>query len=108
MNETDALAVFDALSNATRLKMLRSLIAAGPTGLTAGDVAEAVGASPSRASFHLSTLAKAGVVTSERVARQMIFRADYGRLAGLVDFLVQDCCRNDPNLVACLQGRGCP
>ncbi|MEM9972178.1 MAG: helix-turn-helix domain-containing protein, partial [Pseudomonadota bacterium] len=64
MNEEMALAAFAALSHPTRLKMLRALVEAGPEGLGAGDVAHLAGATPSRASFHLTALAEVGLVTA--------------------------------------------
>ena len=101
MNEPQALTAFAALSNETRLKMLRHLVSAGTTGLSAGELAGAVGASPSRASFHLSTLTEAGLVTAERQARTITYRAAFEALGGLIAFLMEDCCANDPRVAAC-------
>ncbi|HVY51867.1 MAG TPA: transcriptional regulator, partial [Devosia sp.] len=53
MEERQALDGFAALSQSTRLRMIRALVVAGPAGLAAGAVGEAVGASSSSASFHL-------------------------------------------------------
>ena len=101
MEETNATAAFGALANATRLRILKRLIAAGPAGLTAGSIAEAVGASPSRASFHLSALSDAGLIAAERLARQIIYRADYAAMGGLIAYLLHDCCGDDPRVRAC-------
>lgn len=101
MNEDLAMAAFAALSNKTRLKIIRALVSAGTTGLSAGDLADAAGASPSRASFHLSALAEAGLVTSQREARTIIYRVSFEGLGGLVSFLMEDCCGNDPRVLAC-------
>jgi DNA-binding transcriptional ArsR family regulator len=101
MEEERALAAFAALSNPTRLKMIRLLVAAGPSGASAGDVAEGAGASPSRASFHLSALADAGLVTVDRQARTMIYKVSFEGLGALVAFLMEDCCGNDPQVIAC-------
>lgn len=54
IEEAQALDAFAALSQATRLQMVRALVVAGPDGLAAGAVGDAVGASSSSASFHLS------------------------------------------------------
>ncbi len=40
---TDAAACFDALGQPTRLGLMRALLAAGPSGLAAGDVADTLG-----------------------------------------------------------------
>ena len=96
MNDATAVAAFGALAHETRLSLLKRLVAAGGAGLSAGALAEAVGASPSRASFHLSTLAETGLVTVERRAREMIYRVDFAAMGGLAAYLLEDCCRNDP------------
>lgn len=101
MNEQNAIAAFSALSNATRLKLLRLLVEAGPVGVTAGDLAEAIGASPSRASFHLATLSEAGLATSERQAREIRYRVSFAALGALMDFVLNDCCKGDPVVRSC-------
>lgn len=100
MNPTEAQALdaFAALSQATRLRMVRALVVAGPDGLAAGDVAEAVGASSSSASFHLSHLERAGLVRSRRDARSIIYSASIAGLSGLVEFLMRDCCQGHPEI----------
>lgn len=100
MKETQALDAFAALSQATRLQMVRALVVAGPDGMAAGAVGEAVGASSSSASFHLSHLERAGLVRSRRAARSIIYSADYESLAGLVAFLMRDCCQGRPEVCA--------
>ena len=101
MNEEEALAAFGALSHETRLRLLKTLVAAGPGGLRAGTLADAVAASPSRASFHLAALAGTGLVTAERHAREITYRVDFRRISGLVRFLLEDCCAGDPTARAC-------
>ena len=98
--EAQALDAFGALSQATRLQMVRALVVAGPDGLAAGAVGEAVGASSSSASFHLANLERAGLVQSRRDARSIIYSANFEGLAGLVDFLMRDCCQGRPEVCA--------
>lgn len=98
LKEVQALDAFAALSQETRLRMLRALVVAGPEGLAAGAVGEAVGASSSSASFHLAHLERAGLVQSRREARSIIYSASYDGLAGLVAFLMQDCCQGHPEV----------
>jgi len=95
LGERQALDAFGALSQATRLQMIRRLVVAGPDGLAAGAVAEAVGVSSSSASFHLAQLERAGLVASRREARSIIYSADYSTLSALVDFLMWNCCQRD-------------
>ena len=98
MNETQALEAFGALSQGTRLAMVRALVVAGPEGLSAGAVGNAVEVSSSGASFHLANLERAGLVTSRRVSRSIIYSASYDSLAGLVAFLMRDCCQGHPEV----------
>lgn len=98
IDEMQALDAFGALSQATRLQMVRVLVVAGTDGLAAGAVGDAVGASSSSASFHLAHLERAGLVQSRRSARSIIYTASYEGLAGLVEFLMRDCCQGHPDV----------
>lgn len=100
MKEHQALDAFGALSQETRLQMIRALVVAGPDGMAAGVVGAAVGASSSSASFHLSHLERAGLVQSRREARSIIYSANCEGLSGLVQFLMQDCCQGRPEVCA--------
>lgn len=106
MNESQALDMLGALSQETRLRIVRHLVRCGPDGASAGEVSAAVGAAASRASFHLSTLENAGAVTAERRSRQIIYRANFERLGGLIAFLLEDCCGCHPDIVACCAPSG--
>ncbi len=107
MDEDSALAALSAISSATRLRILKTLVSAGETGMTAGEIGEKVDAAPSRASFHLSTLSDAGLVTSNRQSRQIIYCVDFKAMGGLVRYLLEDCCDNNPTVRACCVGGDC-
>ena len=98
MNQRQAIAAFAALSQETRLRMLRHLVTVGPAGLSAGALADAVGASASNLSFHFKELEHAGLVASRREGRSIIYSAAYPALSGLVAFLVLDCCQARPEV----------
>jgi len=100
LEEAQALDAFAALSQQTRLQMVRVLVQAGPEGLPAGAVGEAVDASSSSVSFHLSNLERAGLVQSRRVSRSIIYSANYAGLSGLIEFLMRDCCQGHPEVCA--------
>lgn len=101
MNEPEALAAFAALSQDTRLRVVRLLVQAGPDGMAAGAIGEALGgASTSRLSFHLTHLEHAGLIQSRREGRFIIYSAVYRALAGLVGFLMKDCCQGHPEICA--------
>ena len=92
MEERQALAAFGALSQETRLRILRLLVVAGPEGLAAGLIAEQAGVSASNVSFHIKELERAGLVSARRESRSILYSVDFGALNGLVRFLMEDCC----------------
>lgn len=101
MDELHALSAFAALSQETRLRIVRLLVKAGPEGLPAGAIGAAMdGASSSRMSFHLSQLEQAGLVASRREGRSIIYSAAYGALSDLIAFLMRDCCQGHPEVCA--------
>ena len=97
---------FAALSQETRLAAFRLLVRAGPAGLPAGEIARALGAAPSTLSTHLGLLQRAGLVSSERRSRQIVYRADYDGVGALMKFLMEDCCKGHPAVRAALARRG--
>jgi ArsR family transcriptional regulator len=101
MDESRAALLFGALSNPDRLRVLRALVRAGPEGLAAGEIAAALGASPSRASFHLAALAEVGLVCSEREARKIRYRVAFDAIGGLMRYLLMECCADAPALRRC-------
>ena len=109
MIENNALDMFGALSQEARLRIVRYLVKCAANGASAGDVGKYVEATSSRASFHLSALESAGVITSERQSRNIIYRANFENLGSLVSFLLNDCCGNHPDIRACcgLENRRC-
>ena len=79
-----------------RLQIFRTLIARG--GMPAGELAEVLGVGPSTLSFHLKDLRQAGLVTSQKNGRQIIYGADFGNFNELLGYLVDDCCGGRPEL----------
>jgi DNA-binding transcriptional ArsR family regulator len=98
MDERQALMAFAALSQETRLRLLRQLVIAGPEGTAAGNLASEVGVSASNVSFHLKELEGAGLIGSRREGRSIIYNAAYPALSGLIAFLMQDCCQGRPEV----------
>jgi ArsR family transcriptional regulator len=92
MEEDDVIRALAALAHPMRLRVFRALVVVGPEGLTPGVMAEALQASATRLSFHLKELAHAGLVTQEREGRNLIYRAAYDRMDGLLSFLTDNCC----------------
>ena len=101
MNESQAIAALGALSHETRLHIVRHLVKAGHEGDTAGSIGTAVNAAPSKITFHISTLERAGVVSSERVSRQIIYRIRFEQIGSLLKYLMDDCCKYHSTVLRC-------
>ncbi|MFY0679707.1 MAG: helix-turn-helix transcriptional regulator [Thalassovita sp.] len=106
MDEDSTIAAFAAISNVTRFRILKTLVAQGPAGMTAGDIAQAVEASPSRTSFHLSNMAAAKLVLSDRQSRQILYRVDFEAIGQMLSYFMQDCCANNQVVRSCCVGNG--
>lgn len=101
MQRDQALTALQALANAARLDLVRLLVPAGAEGLAAGDIARALGLSASRLSFHLAALEQAGLIRSRRDGRNVFYSVDAGGLGATIAFLLNDCCMDHPEVVAC-------
>lgn len=101
MTDSTAVAALSALANDSRLRLIKALVRAGPEGLAAGQIAQAIEATPSRTSFHLAALSEAGLVSQTRVARHVIYRVEFGALGALMGYLLHDCCAGHPKVRAC-------
>lgn len=100
MDERQALLSFAALSQETRLRILRMLVVAGPDGMAAGAIAERADVSPSNVSFHIKELERAGLTKSRRDSRSIIHAAEFEALSVLIRFLMEDCCAGHPDICA--------
>ncbi|MES2056740.1 MAG: metalloregulator ArsR/SmtB family transcription factor [Pseudomonadota bacterium] len=100
MENDSAIAALAALAQSTRLDAFRLLVRHEPAGLPAGEVARALGVPQNTLSVHLATLARAGLVRSERRSRVINYRADLDQVKELALFLVKDCCGGDAALCA--------
>jgi len=98
MDKNHALSAFDALSQETRLDVLRLLIQAGPEGIPAGEIGDRLDVRQNTMSVNLKVLAQAGLVTAEREGRTIRYAADYTAIQSLVLFLMKDCCGSREDL----------
>jgi ArsR family transcriptional regulator len=85
-----------ALAQETRLAIFRLLVEAGPEGVPAGQISELLEVPAATLSFHLKELAHAGLAHARPAGRFMFYSADFERMAGLMTFLTQNCCRGMP------------
>lgn len=81
-----------ALAQEHRLAAYRLLVQAGPDGIAAGALAQALGVPPSSMSFHLAQLSNAGLVSQRRESRSLIYSADFAAMNGLLGYLTENCC----------------
>ena len=95
-----------ALAQEHRLAVYRLLVQAGPEGMPAGALAEAVGVPASSMSFHLAQLSHAGLVTQRRQSRSIIYSADYAAMDALMAYLTENCCGGLPCLPETAPGPG--
>jgi ArsR family transcriptional regulator len=93
-----AVSVLAALAQPTRLAIFRLLLKHEPVGITAGLIADTIGAPHNTISTHLAILVRAGLLRSAREGRTIGYRADIEGMRALVAFLVHDCCNGHPEL----------
>jgi len=98
MSEAGAVKRLAALAHETRLRLFRTLIAAGPEGVPAGTLAERLGVSPSNLSAHLTILSQTGLIAARRSGRQRIYSVDLAAAGALIDYLVSECCAGHPEV----------
>ncbi len=100
MEEQQVVRSLAALAQAHRLKAFRLLVVAGPQGLTPGALAEALEVPAATLSFHLKELSHAGLVTQERISRNVVYRAAFEHMNELLAFLTENCCQGEACLPA--------
>lgn len=92
MDMKQALTAFGALSQQTRLEVFQMLVRAGPDGMLAGEIGEALGVKQNTMSANLSVLLNAGLARNERQGRTVRYFADYEASRALIRFMMRDCC----------------
>jgi ArsR family transcriptional regulator, arsenate/arsenite/antimonite-responsive transcriptional repressor len=100
MEKTDAVAALAALAQDNRLDVFRLLVQAGPDGMPAGAIADALDLAPNTLTFHFDRLRTAGLVTARREGRSIIYAAKFEQMNALVGFLTENCCGGAPCLPA--------
>ena len=98
MKDQAAVEMLSALAHEHRLKIFRLLVRAGPSGMPSTDIAEAVGISPTGASFHLKELDRAGLIVATRQGRYIRYAIQFDGMRQLLTYLTEDCCQGQPEL----------
>lgn len=86
-----AVEALGALAQETRLQICIMLVQAGSTGMPAGDISLALGVAQNTLSFHLSHLERAGLITSRRQGRFIIYSANSRLIDQLILYLAEFC-----------------
>ena len=107
MNEKQAIQSLAALAQEARLRVFRALVVAGQVGMTPTAISGSLGLAGNTLSFHLKELAHAGLITQERQGRNLIYRAEFANMNGLLTFLTENCCRGQECLSPATPSCGC-
>jgi DNA-binding transcriptional ArsR family regulator len=98
LTEAQAISALAALAQSTRLAIFKLLIKHEPVGITAGVIAETIGAPHNTLSTHLAILVRAGLLRAAREGRTIIYRSNVEGMQSLLHFVVNDCCDGHPEL----------
>jgi ArsR family transcriptional regulator, arsenate/arsenite/antimonite-responsive transcriptional repressor len=105
MEKIEAVTALAALAQVSRLDVFRLLVEAGPEGMPAGQIANTLGLAPNTLTFHFDRLRGAGLVTSRREGRSMIYAARFETINALLGYLTDNCCGGTPE--TCFPARYC-
>jgi ArsR family transcriptional regulator, arsenate/arsenite/antimonite-responsive transcriptional repressor len=104
MNRKLAAQCLSELGNLTRLDIYRLLVRAGLDGMNISDIQTRLSVPASTLAFHLGGLVGVGLVSQEKVGREVICRAKHRQLSAVMEFLREHCCEGfDDELVALRQ-----
>jgi DNA-binding transcriptional ArsR family regulator len=98
LSEPHAISALAALAQPTRLAIFRLLIKHEPVGITAGVIADTIGAPHNTLSSHLAILVRAGLLRSTREGRTIIYRSNVEGMRDLIGYLISECCDGHPEL----------
>tara|TARA_R110000868_G_scaffold262401_1_gene520962 strand:+ start:137177 stop:137488 length:312 start_codon:yes stop_codon:yes gene_type:complete len=97
MDIKNATEAFTALSQETRLKVFKILVEYGHTGTAAGTISKTLNMPHNSLSFHLTHLSQAGLITSQKKGRSIIYTANIQSIENLIHYLKENCCSKQNN-----------
>src|ERR1700687_4910325 len=100
MKKSTVIGALGALAQETRLDIFRLLVQKGPEGLPAGEIGSRLGQPSPTLSFHLNQLKFAGLVSSRRESRSIIYSANFKAMNDLLAYLTENCCGGRPEICA--------
>lgn len=95
MEEKQIIKALSALAQPHRLQIFRALVVTGTPGLTPAVMAEGLGVPAATLSFHLKELLNAELISQERNGRNLIYRAQFANMNGVLAYLTQNCCQGE-------------
>ena len=96
MEDKTVIKALAALAQPNRLQIFRLLVVQGLQGMTPAAVAQALSLPAATLSFHLKELLHAGLVSQTREGRNVIYRASFDHMNGVLTFLTSNCCEGQP------------
>jgi ArsR family transcriptional regulator, arsenate/arsenite/antimonite-responsive transcriptional repressor len=107
MKKLTVIAALGALAQETRLDIFRMLVQKGPDGLPAGEIGSRLAQPSPTMSFHLNQLRFAGLISSRRESRSIIYSANFKAMSDLLTYLTENCCGGRPELCSPTAAVGC-
>jgi len=98
MRDDAAVEMLSALAHQHRIRIFRLLVRAGPPGVAASEIADAIGVPATGASFHLKELDRAGLIVATRQGRFIRYAISIEHMRQLLEYLTEDCCQGQPEL----------
>lgn len=92
MDTNQIISALSSLAQDTRLGVFRLLMEFGPEGAPAGMLSDELGIPHNTLSFHLAHLSRAGLVTSRRNGRSIIYAAQSDAIENVIGYLTKNCC----------------
>ncbi len=86
---------FSSLSQETRLRVFKLLIRYGGDGLVPNKIADQLKIPDNTLSFHLSHMSRAGLVTSKKDGRSIVYYANTDLIKNLIGYLQENCCEKE-------------
>lgn len=100
MEKSQAIRQLSALAQDGRLSVFRLLVKTGKKGLIAGDIARKLKIAPNTLSAQFGVLSNAGLISSRRDGRSIIYTVNFDAMGSLLVFLMEDCCEGRPEICA--------
>ena len=92
MDTKQAVIQLSSLAQEARLAIFRCLVQAGPSGLSAGVISQALQIPNSTLSFHLKELVHAHMISARQESRFIYYSANYECMNALLAYLTENCC----------------